>query len=97
MSASFDVAFDKIESQNVLARLPGSTQADETLMVSSHWDGYGQGEPDSAGRTVRPGENDDALGTAGVIELARVLKTGPPMARSVVFAVWTAEESGMLG
>jgi Zn-dependent M28 family amino/carboxypeptidase len=97
LSVSFDVAFEKIESQNVLARLPGSTQADETLMVSSHWDGYGQGEPDSEGRTVRPGANDDALGTAGVIELARVLKTGPPMARSVVFAVWTAEESGMLG
>jgi Zn-dependent M28 family amino/carboxypeptidase len=97
LSASFDVALEKIESQNVLARLPGSTQADETLMVSSHWDAYGQGEPDAQGRTVRPGANDDALGTAGVIELARVLKVGAPMARSVVFAVWTAEESGLLG
>jgi Zn-dependent M28 family amino/carboxypeptidase len=46
---------------------------------------------------VRPSANDDALGTAGVIELARVLKSGTPMARSVVFAVWTAEESGLLG
>lgn len=97
LSASFDVALEKIESQNVLARLPGSTQADEILMVSSHWDAYGQGEPDSQGRTVRPGANDDALGTAGVIELARVLKAGAPMARSVVFAAWTAEESGLLG
>lgn len=97
LSASFDVALEKIESQNVLARLPGSTQTDETLMVSSHWDAYGQGEPDAQGRTVRPGANDDALGTAGVIELARVLKVGAPMARSVVFAVWTAEESGLLG
>jgi Zn-dependent M28 family amino/carboxypeptidase len=96
-SASFDVALEKIESQNVLARLPGNTRAEETLMVSSHWDAYGQGEPDTLGRTVRPGANDDALGTARVIELARVLKTGPPMARSVVFAVWTAEESGLLG
>jgi len=97
LSASFDVSLEKIESQNVLARLPGSSQANETLMVSSHWDAYGQGEPDAQGRTVRPGANDDALGTAGVIELARVLKSGPPMARSVVFAVWTAEESGLLG
>jgi Zn-dependent M28 family amino/carboxypeptidase len=97
LNARFDVSVEKIKSQNVLARLPGTTQADETLMVSSHWDAYGQGEPDAQGRTVRPGANDDALGTAGLIELARVLKTGSPMARSVVFAVWTAEESGLLG
>jgi len=97
LNAHFDVSVEKIESQNVLARLPGTTQADETLMVSSHWDAYGQGEADAQGRTVRPGANDDALGTAGLIELARVLKKAPPMARSVVFAVWTAEESGMLG
>ena len=69
LSASFNVSMEKIESQNVLARLPGHSQADEILMVSSHWDAYGQGEPDSSGRTVRPGANDDALGTAGVIEL----------------------------
>lgn len=97
LSARFNVALERIDSQNVLALLPGSTQADETLMVSSHWDAYGQGEPDALGRTVRPGANDDALGTAGVIELASVLKAGTPMARSVVFAVWTAEESGLLG
>ncbi|WP_342805085.1 M28 family peptidase [Alteromonas sp. M12] len=97
LSADFTVSMDNIDSQNVLARLPGTSQQDETLMVSAHWDAYGQGEPDELGRTVRPGANDDALGTAGVIELARVLKAGPPMARSVVFAVWTAEESGLLG
>jgi Zn-dependent M28 family amino/carboxypeptidase len=97
LSASLNVSMEKFESQNVLARLPGHSQADEILMVSSHWDAYGQGEPDSLGRTVRPGANDDALGTAGVIELARVLKAGEPMARSVVFAAWTAEEAGLLG
>jgi Zn-dependent M28 family amino/carboxypeptidase len=96
-SAELDVTVEHIESQNVLAILPGTTRADETLMVSSHWDAYGLGEPDAQGRTVRPGANDDALGTAGVLELARVLKAGAPMERSVVFAVWTAEESGLLG
>ena len=96
-SAELDVTVEHIESQNVLAKLSGTTHADEILMVSSHWDAYGQGEPDAQGRTVRPGANDDALGTAGVLELARVLKAGAPMERSVVFAVWTAEESGLLG
>lgn len=96
-SAGLNVSVDHIQSQNVLALLPGTTYPDEFLMVSSHWDAYGQGEPDAQGRTVRPGANDDALGTAGVLELARVLKAEQPLERSVIFAVWTAEESGLLG
>ena len=96
-SADLTVTVEHIESQNVLAMLPGTTHPDEILMASSHWDAYGHGEPDEQGRTIRPGANDDALGTAGVLELARVLKAGAPLERSVVFAVWTAEESGLLG
>ncbi len=96
-SADLPVSVERIESENVIARLPGASRPDETIMLSAHWDAYGLGEPDAEGRRVRPGANDDALGTAGVIELARVLKAGPPLARSVVFALWTAEESGLLG
>jgi Zn-dependent M28 family amino/carboxypeptidase len=96
-SANLNVTVEHIESQNVLAIMPGTTHPDEFIMVTSHWDAYGQGEPDAQGRTVRPGANDDALGTAGVLELARVLKAEAPLERSVVFAVWTAEESGLLG
>jgi Zn-dependent M28 family amino/carboxypeptidase len=96
-SADLTVTVEHIESRNVLAKLPGTKHPDEVLMASSHWDAYGQGEPDEQGRTIRPGANDDALGTAGVLELARVLKAGAPLERSVVFAVWTAEESGLLG
>jgi Zn-dependent M28 family amino/carboxypeptidase len=96
-SAHAPVRVKHIESQNVLGRLPGTAQANETIMVSAHWDAYGQGEPDARGRTVRPGANDDALGTAGVLELARVLKGAAPLRRSVVFALWTAEESGLVG
>ncbi len=95
--ADLSVKVETIESSNVLAKLPGTTRPDEVLMVSAHWDAYGLGEPDAEGRTVRPGANDDALGTAGVLEIARVLAAGPPLERSVVFAAWTAEESGLLG
>lgn len=97
LSVQSDVTVDIVQSQNVLAVLPGSKYPDETLMVSSHWDAFGKGAPDEQGRTVRPGANDDALGTAGVLELARALKAEPVLQRSVVFAVWTAEESGLLG
>ena len=96
-AADVAVTVDYFESSNVLAILPGKTHPDEVLMVAAHWDAYGIGEPDEQGRTVRPGANDDALGTAGILEIARVLKAGPPLARSVVFAAWTAEESGLLG
>ncbi len=97
LSTTLKVDLEVVQSQNVLARLKGSSRPEETIMVSGHWDAYGVGEPDSLGRTVRPGANDDALGIAGVIELARVLsKEGQPE-RSVVFAAWTAEESGLLG
>lgn len=97
LSTDLSVSVETIESQNVLAKLPGTSRPDETIMVSAHWDAYGLGEPDAQGRRVRPGANDDALGTAGVLELARVIKEGPPLDRSIVFAAWTAEESGLLG
>ncbi len=96
-SADFQVQVTAIDSENVLGLLPGSTYPDEILMTAAHWDSFGEGAPDAEGRTVRPGANDDALGTAGVLELARVLKAGAPLQRSVLFALWTAEESGLLG
>jgi len=97
LSTDLSVSVETIESQNVLGKLPGESRPDEPIMVSAHWDAYGLGEPDTRGRRARPGANDDALGTAGVLELARVLKEGPGLDRSVVFALWTAEESGLLG
>ena len=96
-AADVAVNVEHFESSNVLAILPGESHPDEVVMVSAHWDAYGVGEPDEQGRTVRPGANDDALGIAGILEIARVLKAGPPLGRSVVFAAWTAEESGLLG
>lgn len=96
-SAQAEVDVTRFDSRNVLGVLPGSTRPEEVLMVSAHWDAYGVGAPDAQGRTIRAGANDDALGTAGVLEIARVLKAGPPLERSVVFALWTAEESGLVG
>ena len=95
--ADIPVAHELVESHNVLARLPGTTRPDEVVMLGAHWDAYGVGKPDAQGRVYRPGANDDALGVAGILEIARSLKAGPPPARSVVFAAWTAEERGLLG
>jgi len=96
-SADLPVTATQAESRNVIAKLTGSKRPDETLMFAAHWDAYGLGAPDAQGRKARSGANDDALGVAGVLELARVFAAGPKPERTLVFAAWTAEERGLLG
>ncbi len=91
------VRHDTAESRNVLAMLPGKTRPDEVVMFGAHWDAYGVGAPDAQGRTIRPGANDDALGVAGVLSLARSFAAAPRTDRSLVFALWSGEERGLLG
>jgi Zn-dependent M28 family amino/carboxypeptidase len=96
-SADFGVQTTKVESHNVIARLPGAKRPDETIMFSGHWDAYGIGSPDARGKRIRPGAADDALGLAGVLEIARLFRAGPRPDRTLLFAAWTAEERGLLG
>ncbi|MFC4294204.1 M28 family peptidase [Novosphingobium tardum] len=97
LDASVPVSHEVVESHNVLARIPGARRPDEVVMYGAHWDAYGAAAPGAPGGKYRAGANDDALGIAGLIEIARNLKSGPPPVRSVVFAAWTAEERGLLG
>ena len=96
-SADYPLKVDRLVSQNVLAKIPGTTHPDESIMFSAHWDAFGIGPADASGDTVRHGAADDAIGVAGVIELARAFAKGPKPERTLVFALWTAEERGLLG
>ena len=96
-SADIPVTHDVVDSHNVLAKIPGTTQADEVVFYGAHWDAYGKGPPDAKGETIRRGANDDGIGVAGLIEIARRFKAQPTPRRSIVFGVWTAEERGLLG
>src|SRR5450830_1274825 len=49
-----------------------------------------------AGDAIRNGADDNASGTAAVLDLARLLKANPPR-RSVIFVNFSAEELGVLG
>jgi len=85
----------QIRVRNVLAYMPGSDPAlrDEVVIVSAHFDhiGYHDGE-------VFNGADDDASGTAGLLEIAEAYALSPERpARSVLFAAWNAEERGLLG
>lgn len=97
LAADIPASFTRATSRNVLARLPGTTHADEMVMFGAHWDAYGEGKPDAQGRTIRPGANDDALGVAGLLEIARAAAKGPRPQRTMVFGLWTGEERGLLG
>jgi hypothetical protein len=85
---------------NVLAYLPGKT--DEYVIVGAHYDHLGKGDahslaPSQIGQ-IHPGADDNASGTAGVLELARVFA---PLAgkldRGILFANFAGEELGLLG
>ncbi|HET9034370.1 MAG TPA: M28 family metallopeptidase [Dokdonella sp.] len=96
-SADIPVTHEVVQSHNVLARIVGSKRPDEVVFYGAHWDAYGIGPADANGKTIRSGANDDALGVAGLLEIARHFKQLPAPERSIVFGIWTAEERGLLG
>ena len=96
-SASGRLTATPFTSYNVVGKLPGTTQAGETVLFGAHWDANGQGVADTKGDAIRNGAIDNATGTAELIEVARASAAGPRPARTLVFAAWTAEEKGLLG
>jgi Zn-dependent M28 family amino/carboxypeptidase len=97
LSADYTLTHTRADSHNVIGRLPGAQRPGESIMYGAHWDAYGLGPADASGSTVRHGAVDDAMGVAGLIEIARAFQKGPRPARSLLFAAWTAEEPGLLG
>jgi Zn-dependent M28 family amino/carboxypeptidase len=96
-SGMFDVATSQITTHNVVARLEGTTWRDETILYTAHWDHIGTGAANAEGDAIFNGAVDNASGTAGLLELARVIGNGPQPERSIVMISFTAEESGLLG
>ena len=97
LAASYPVKQEIVKSQNVFGKITGRTRPDETIIYGAHWDAYGEGPPDEDGKIYRAGANDDALGMAGIMEIARKFKSMPQPDRTIVIAAWTAEERGLLG
>ena len=84
-----------INSRNVLAKLEGSDPKlkDEFVVYTAHWDHFGK-----SADGIFHGAEDDALGCAALIEMARAFTKLPtPPRRSILFLAVTAEEQGLLG
>jgi Zn-dependent M28 family amino/carboxypeptidase len=80
---------------NVVGLLEGSDPKlkNETVIISGHYDHDG-----TYGGNMYPGADDNASGSAGVMELAKAFTANPTKPkRSIVFAVFAAEERGLLG
>ena len=76
-------------SDNVIATLPGKVYPDQYIVVGSHYDSF-------AWSGIAPGADDNASGTAAVLELARILSQYE-FDRSIVFCTFSAEEEGLIG
>lgn len=86
--------------RNVVGLLRGSDPAlkETYVMVSAHYDHLGIGPKDGQADGIFNGANDDASGTASVIEIASALaKMQPRPKRSVIFTTFYGEEHGLIG
>jgi hypothetical protein len=76
------------QRQEVYCTKVGATRPDEMYIIGAHMDGHG----------VNQGSNDDASGTALVMELARIVSEPDVRTdRSIRFALWNNEETGHQG
>lgn len=81
---------------NVVGVLPGKSKPEELIIFSAHYDHLGTGRP-VEGDSIFNGANDNAAGTTAVILLAKYFKALGNNERTLVFAAFTAEESGGYG
>ncbi len=103
LNVSIDVVRKEVPAYNVVGVLEGSDRLlkNETIVIGAHYDHLGRGGAGSlAPRSgeIHHGADDNASGTAGVLELARVLTAQRPRPkRTIVFIAFGGEEEGLLG
>ena len=100
-----DVVRNETPAYNVAGVLEGSDPLlkNEVIIIGAHYDHLGRGGEGSGSLAPRSGEihhgaDDNASGTAGVLELARLLSAQKPRPkRTIVFIAFSGEEEGLLG
>lgn len=97
-----NVAPVMVDANNVVGVLRGSNPSlsEEYVIIGAHYDHLGMGgegslDPDQ--RAVHNGADDNASGTAAVIEIARRMANGTRPERSILFLAFTGEERGLWG
>ena len=96
---SFKNEVSHAKSHNVVAQITGSESPDEYVVISAHWDHFGTKQTDT-GPKIYNGAVDNASGSAATLEIARIMSKmnkEHPFKRSIIFANFTAEETGLIG
>jgi aminopeptidase YwaD len=92
-----------LQARNVAAMIPGADPilGREVVVLGAHYDHLGFGGDGSLApdhREVHNGADDNASGTAAIMEVARLLSSpGKGPARTILFLAFSAEEKGLLG
>jgi len=99
---SFEFIRTQVETPNVIGVLEGEGPlADETILIGAHYDHIGMGGPNSRNpnlNAIHNGADDNASGTAAMLELARrFAERGEKPKRRLVFIAFSGEERGLLG
>ncbi len=83
---------------NVVGMVEGNDPnlKDEFIVVGAHYDHIGEGKPVD-GDAIANGANDNASGSAAVIEFAKYFGNHKTNKRSILFVLFSAEEKGLLG
>jgi Zn-dependent M28 family amino/carboxypeptidase len=84
-----------VRGVNLLGQVRGTRTPGNVIVVSAHYDHVGVGRP-ADGDSIYNGADDNASGTAALLEMARYFRANPPQS-TLVFAFWDAEESGLRG
>ena len=100
LSLKIDIEATRARVDNVLAYLPGRTS--EYIVIGAHYDHLGRGDSNSLAPSqigqIHPGADDNASGTAGVLELARLFAPlKGQLDRGILFMSFSGEELGLLG
>jgi Zn-dependent M28 family amino/carboxypeptidase len=99
LDAKTKVETRKLESSNIVAKLPGTDPAlkDEYVVLSAHIDHIGIGEPIHGDR-IYNGAMDNGSGSALVLDMAASFRRNPEkFRRSILLLLVTGEEKGLLG
>jgi hypothetical protein len=98
--ATEDAEGEKLLSKNVAGLLQGTGDSDELVIIGAHYDHLGKGEFGSLYSGDEPkihnGADDNASGTAGVLELAQYFSKNRPQ-KDILFLAFSGEEMGLLG
>ena len=83
---------------NIVGLLKGNDEnlKNEYIIIGAHYDHIGHGSP-VEGDSIANGANDNAAGTVGVLEIAKQLAENKNNKRSIIFALFSAEEMGLKG